>query len=68
MFTKQLTLGWKILKRAFIVFAGLLLFVVFIEIIRALQTLSAIHPILAWLWEVSALGQCCGVYGKFIVY
>ena len=66
MFTKQLTLGWKILKRAFIVFAGLLLFVVFIEIIRALQTLSAIHPILAWV--VGGIGVGSVLWGVWKIY
>ena len=57
MFTDQLTLLWKIIKRGFYILGGLLLFVVVIEVIRALQTLAAVHPLLAWVVGIAGIGS-----------
>jgi len=57
MFVDQLNLIWKILKRGFYIFGGLLLFIVLIEVIRALQTLAAVHPLLAWIVGIAGIGS-----------
>jgi len=57
MFTDQLTLLWKIIKRGFYILGSLLLFIVVIEFIRALQTLSAVHPVLAWVVGIAGIGS-----------
>jgi len=57
MFTDQLTLLWKIIKRGFYILGSLLLFIVVIEVIRALQTLSAVHPVLAWVVGIAGIGS-----------
>jgi len=57
LFTDQLTLLWKIIKRGFYILGGLLLFIVVIEVIRALQTLSAVHPLLAWAVGIVGVGS-----------
>ena len=56
MFTDQLTLLWKIIKRGFYILGGLLLVIVLIEVVRALQTLAAIHPLLAWVVGIAGIG------------
>ena len=61
MFTSQLTLLWKIIKRGFYILGGLLLFIVVIEVIRALQTLAAVHPLLAWIVGITGVGSI--IYG-----
>ncbi|MBC8213067.1 MAG: DUF697 domain-containing protein [Candidatus Marinimicrobia bacterium] len=57
MFTDQLTLLWKIIKRGFYILGGLLLFIVVIEIIRALQTLASVHTLLAWVVGIAGIGS-----------
>jgi hypothetical protein len=57
MFTDQLTLLWKIIKRGFYILGGLLLFIVVIEVIRALQTLASVHPLLAWVAGIVGIGS-----------
>ncbi len=57
MFAEQLTLLWKIIKRGFYVLGGLLLFIIVIEVIRALQTLAAVHPLLAWVVGIAGIGS-----------
>ena len=57
MFTNQLTLLWKIIKRGFYILGGLLLFIVVIEVIRALQTLAAVHTLLAWVAGILGIGS-----------
>ena len=48
MFTNHISLLWKIIRRVFYIIGGFFLFIVVIEMIRALQTLNQLHPILAW--------------------
>lgn len=57
MFADQLSLLWKIIKRGFYILGSLLLFIVVIEVIRALQTLAAVHPLLAWIVGLAGMGS-----------
>ena len=68
MFTDQLTLLCKIIKRGFYILGGLLLFIVIIEVIRALQTLSSVHPLIAWVVGIAGIGSIAwGVWKLFIL-
>ena len=64
MFSGQITLFLKIIKRIFYIFGGFLLFFFIIEMIRAVQTLAFVHPILAWIAGITMLGFIIWGYWK----
>jgi len=70
MITTQIKLGYKLIKRLFVVIGSLLLFFVFIELLRAYQTLAIFHPIAGWLFLIIllALVICGSVYSYRIFH
>ena len=56
MFAEQIKLFIKVIRRIAYVLSGLFIFILIIEIIRALQTLTSVHILLGWFVGVLALG------------
>ena len=56
MFTEQIKLFIKVIRKIAYVLSGLFIFILIIEIIRALQTLASVHIQLGWFVGALALG------------
>jgi len=56
MFAEQIKLFIKVVRRIAFVLSGLFIFILIIEIIRALQTLASVHILLGWFVGVLGLG------------